>query len=1745
MQRTSSSASGGGRQPPSESNPHHRSTVPRHYNYQGPPFRRPPNQQNRFRPAFSPHQRDRPPARPNFIVQVHSDAQSAVKAAEVEGLIQKLKFRPQKSDVVASNYIAGKLHYEQWSETLETVVQLWELKLNEDGHKFWPHVVSNVEVPSDKSELNDRLKELFLEKLKGLKEGDLVEKWLKKLGNVVNEINRVSDKLKKPQRLGVVDEQLRKRKGLQAERDLILNRVQEFKNAVKCIENYLENKETDEEGSVPIFCFLKGEIDWRRIYKLMMRECRRLDDGLPIYAHRRDILKQIHCQQVTVLIGETGSGKSTQLVQFLADSGVSGPESIICTQPRKLSAISLAQRVKEESCGCYKDTSVTCYPSYSSVQDFEPKVIFMTDNCLLQHYMSDKQLSKISCIIIDEAHERSLNSDLLLALIKKLLCQRPFLRLIIMSATVNADQFARYFFDCMTLHVSGRNFPVDIKYAPCECEALPPSKLIPSYAVHVLKMVSEINKTEREGTILAFLTSQMEVEWACEKFHSSSAIALPLHGKLSYEDQNRVFIASPGKRKVIFATNVAETSLTIPGVKYVVDSGMAKESRFDPATGMNVLRVCKISQSAANQRAGRAGRTEPGTCYRLYMESDYESMLPHQEPDIRKVHLGVAVLKILALDMKDVQNFDFVDAPCDKAIDMAVRSLIQLGAVVMKNDVYELTAEGRDMVRMGMEPRLGKIILEGFRHRLGREGLVLAAVMANSSNIFCRVGTEDDKLKSDRLKVQFCHPNGDLFTLLAVYKAWEAVPQEKKNVWCWENSINAKSLRRCQNTVLEMEGCLQNEMNLIVPNYWYWNPQICSAYDKKLKSIILSSLPENVAMYSGYDQLGYQVAVTKKHVQLHPSCSLLNFGQRPAWVVFGEILSVSNEYMVCVSACDFDQLSTLSPPPVFDFLNMDIHQLQKRVLSGLGSVSLKRFCGKFNSNVRSVVSTLRASCGDERIGVEVNVDQNEVLVFASSRDMEKVCGVVTEGLEYEKKMLENECLEKCLYNGVGQVPPSIALFGAGAEIKHLELDKRYLTVDVSHSNRSAIDDKELLVFLEKFTSSQICAVNKLSCSSSDSEKNKWGRVTFLTPDAAEKAVDLNKTEFCGGLLEVIPFRSNFGGNERMPSLIAKISWPRRPSKGVAFVDCLPVDVPFIVNDFSNLLIGGRIVWCEASTKFRDSVVLRGLDRDLSDDEILPVLQATTNRWIKRFSLMRGNVVDKPSPVSCGEAILRELNSFMPKRNPWGSCVSIKVHTPEPDSCFVRANITFDGSLHLEAARALEQIDGKALQGFHSWQKIRVHKMFHSSVYCPAPVYFVIRDQLDSLIQRIQKQKGCDKCYLERNLNGAYLVKIYATATRIVAELRRPLEELTKGIAVQHTDITPSVLQTLFTRDGIMLMRSIERDTRTHIIFNKHTTTVRLFGSPENTARAHDSLVKNLLSLHESKHLEIHLRTTAFPSDMMKRVIQQFGPDLRALREKVPEAELSLNTRRHCVSVVGTKESKQRVEDIIRELAQTSGSQTLKNDNDVSCPICMCDLEDKYMLEGCCHEFCRLCLIEQCESAIRSRDSFPLRCTKENCGAQILLSDLRSLLPIEKLDELFRASLGAYVAASGGDFRFCPSPDCPSVYRVAGPEDGDSLFQCGACFVETCTRCHVEYHPQLTCEKYREFKTDPDLSLKEWCMGKEHVKKCPCCDFTIEKVDGCNHIECRCGRHVCWGCLLDFDSSDDCYTHLRSVHGAII
>ncbi|XP_023728927.1 ATP-dependent RNA helicase DEAH11, chloroplastic [Lactuca sativa] len=1679
--------------------------------------------------------------RPNFVIELCSqnNDHNTYNRHEIVTLMGKFTCDPDDFFIYEKGVVAGRFFYQQWPNALETIVYLWEVLLN-GGLSFMPRLRQNLIVPSDTEEYNSRLRVLFSERIKRFIEGELVKTWEKKLDQVSNEIAKIDGLLRKPKKYVTHMELSKKKEGFVREKLLIGKRIGEFKSGMECILDYVNGKVID-SSDVKVLK-LKGNIVWSKIHWLIKRECRRLDDGLPIYADRKEIIWQIHCQQALVLVGETGSGKSTQLVQFLTDSEVAANKSIVCTQPRKLAAMSLATRVQEETRGCLEDNSVICSPTYSSLQ-FDSRVIYTTDHCLLQHYMNDKNFSSISCIIVDEAHERSLNTDLLLALIKDLLHRRSDLRLIIMSATADSDQLSKYFFGCGTFHVVGRTFPVDIKYIHSHSHS--DSGFIPNYVSDVVRTVGEIHRNEGPGTILAFLTSQMEVEWACEQFKLMSTVALPLHGKLSHDEQHRVYLDYPDKRKVIFSTNLAETSLTIPGVKYVVDSGMVKESRYEPTTGTNVLRVSQVSQSSANQRAGRAGRTEPGKCYRLYSEADFKSMPFHQEPEIRQVNLGIAVLRILALGIHDVNTFDFIDAPSDSAIESAIKNLVQLGAIVFENGVHKLTKDGRMLVKLGIEPRLGKMILKCFEHRLGREGVVLAAVMANSSSIFCRVGREEDKQKSDCYKVQFCHPGGDLFTLLSVYRNWEQIPREKRNQWCWDNSINAKSMRRCQEAVIEIENCLQNELNIIIPTYWHWTPESNSKseYDNILRDVILSALAENIAMYSGNDNLGYQVASTGTHVHLHPSCSLLIFNERPDWVVFGEIIAMPNQYLVCVSAVNFESLHTLSPPE-FNISQIDRRKLQSKVLTGFGSTLLKRFCGKANSSLKHLLSQIRDVVKDDRIGLEVSVDRNEVHIFASTEHMDRVFEFINAALEREMKWLENECIEKTLFSGRHTSSP-VALFGAGGEIKHLELDKKCLTVDILVSCSSDVEEKELLSLLETRFSGKICSVHRFPFPGATDKMEKWGRVTFLTPEAAENAIKLSTIDIPGGLLTIVP--SRHGGENKFltfPAVKAKISWPRRRNRGIAFVKCeSPDDIPAIIQDFSMAFIRGRSIRCKPSMKSNDSVMLVGIDNDIFEAELFDELRSATNRNIVDIYLPRGMIIQDPSIVALEEALLREIRAFMPVgNNNRNECVGVHIFEPELADYFMKAEISFDGSLHLEAAKALEQIDGKALSGCQPWQKMKSQQLFHSTVSCSASVYMVIKDQLHSLLKHLELRNGA-KFLFDKNDNGSYRVKISAKATKIMAESRRPLEELMNGKTVSDPRLTTPILQLVLSREGFAIQKSIQRETGTYFLFDRHNQSIRIFGPLTNIDRAQNRFVNALVTLHETKQLDIHLRGPDFPPDLMKKVVGKFGPDLHGLKEKFPGSDFTLNTRHHTISVRGNKELKQNVEETIHHLVKTSPDAESQSQA-ASCPICLCDVEDGFRLEKCGHEFCRMCLMEQCESAIKSHSGFPMICAHENCPAMILTVDLRSLLAAEKLEELFRASLSSFVGSSAGKYKYCPSPDCPSVYRVAMKEGGGGQpFVCGACSVETCTRCHLEYHPFLSCDKYLEFKRDPDMSLKEWMRGKEDVRVCPSCGFTIEKIEGCNHMECRCGRHICWVCLEVFNNSGECYRHLSTVHHA--
>lgn len=550
-------------------------------------------------------------------------------------------------------------------------------------------------------------------------------------------------------------------------------------------------------------------------------------------------------------------------------------------------------------------------------------------------------------------------------------------------------------------------------------------------------------------------------------------------------------------------------------------------------------------------------------------------------------------------------------------------------------------------------------------------------------------------------------------------------------------------MRRCEDTVKELEICIERELTLVSPSYWVWNPNVGTKHDKHLKMVILASLAENVAMYTGYDQLGYEVALTGQQVKLHWTCSLLAFGQKPSWVVFGELLSVEDQYLVCVTAFDFEALHMLDPPPPFDPSQMDERRLRVKKVVGCGSTVLKRFCGKSNRSLLSIASRARSLCMDERIGIQVDVEQNEILLYAPPLDMDKVLALVNDALECEKKCLRNECLERYLFHGQGQVP--IALFGSGAQIKHLEVDQRFLTVDVHYYGDNVVADRELVTFLEKKIDGCICSIRKFAANKQDrDEKEKWGKITFLTPESAMKAAEIQKFDFNGSVLRLFPSLSTGGGSFKMPffpSVTAKIRWPRKESNGIGCLKCPSGDIHTVFNGVSNIVIGTSYAHIKRDPRSNDSILITGLDRNLSDAEVLDALEYATARRDLNFFSFRGKTVQCPSPTACAELLHKRIFACMSSRNPEPNCVQVQVFEPKEDSYYMKAVIKFDRRLHLEAAKALQELNGEVLPGCLPWQKIQCEQSFQSTISCSASIYNIVQRQLRDKLASFKRQRG--------------------------------------------------------------------------------------------------------------------------------------------------------------------------------------------------------------------------------------------------------------------------------------------------------------------------------------------------------------------------------------------------------------------
>ncbi|XVF08987.1 hypothetical protein REPUB_Repub07fG0051400 [Reevesia pubescens] len=525
---------------------------------------------------------------------------------------------------------------------------------------------------------------------------------------------------------------------------------------------------------------------------------------LPIFPYRDKLLKAVEDYQVLVIVGETGSGKTTQIPQYLHEAGYTKLGKVGCTQPRRVAAMSVAARVSQEM-GVKLGHDVGYSIRFEDCTSEKTVLKYMTDGMLLRELLGEPDLASYSVIMVDEAHERTVSTDILFGLVKDIARFRKDIKLLISSATLDAEKFSDFFDSAPIFNIPGRRYPVEIHYTKA-----PEADYLDAAIVTVL----QIHVTQPPGDILVFLTGQEEIETAEEILKHrvkgfgtkiAELIICPIYANLPTELQAKIFEPTPeGARKVVLATNIAETSLTIDGIKYVIDPGFCKMKSYNPRTGMESLLVTPISKASANQRAGRSGRTGPGKCFRLYTAYNYHTELDdNTPPEIQRTNLASVVLSLKSLGIHDLLNFDFMDPPPAEALLKALELLFALSAL---NKLGELTKVGRRMAEFPLDPMLSKKIVASDKYKCSDEVISIAAMLSVGNSIFYR--PKDKQVHADNARMNFHNGNvGDHIALMKVYNSWRETNYSTQ--WCYESYIQVRSMKRARDIRDQLEGLLE------------------------------------------------------------------------------------------------------------------------------------------------------------------------------------------------------------------------------------------------------------------------------------------------------------------------------------------------------------------------------------------------------------------------------------------------------------------------------------------------------------------------------------------------------------------------------------------------------------------------------------------------------------------------------------------------------------------------------------------------------------------------------------------------------------------------------------------------------------------------------------------------------------------------------------------------------------------------
>jgi ATP-dependent helicase HrpA len=640
---------------------------------------------------------------------------------------------------------------------------------------------------------------------------------------------------------------------------------------------------------------------------------------LPITVRKDEIIQTIRNHQVVVIAGETGSGKTTQLPKMCLDAGLGIEAKIGCTQPRRVAALSISQRIAEEL-NVEWGQQIGCKIRFDDRSSNRTYIKLMTDGILLAEMQGDPDLSEYNAIIIDEAHERSLNIDFLLGHLKGLLGRRHDLKLIITSATIDTQVFSKHFGDAPVIEVSGRMYPVDVQYRPIDATAEERGDV--SYVDAAVSETERILFETNFGDILVFMPGERDIRETADQLEgrfSREVEVIPLFGRLSAGDQQRVFSPS-SRRKIVIATNIAETSLTIPGIRHVIDSGLARIGRYNPRTRTKRLPIEPVSQSSANQRKGRAGRVQDGVCIRLYSEEDFLGRPFFTQPEIQRANLAEVILRMKAFHFGAIETFPFVQPPSPAAIQNGYLLLQELGALDEERD---LTPLGKDLARLPIDPTLGRMLLQSQHEHATHEMLIISAGLSIQDP---RERPLDQKDAAAAAHRKFTDPQSDFLSLLniwdAVHDEWDRLrTQGQRRKFCRQHFLSYLRMREWQDVYNQLHDAL-DDLGTLKLN------ESNASYDAIHRSIT-AGLIGHIAHFeerNSYKASGNRMVSifpgsalhskgepSKKQHSKAPKAVPIRKSNQPEWIVAGEIVETSQLFARTIAGIDPLWIYKLAP----------------------------------------------------------------------------------------------------------------------------------------------------------------------------------------------------------------------------------------------------------------------------------------------------------------------------------------------------------------------------------------------------------------------------------------------------------------------------------------------------------------------------------------------------------------------------------------------------------------------------------------------------------------------------------------------------------------------------------------------------------------------------------------------------------------------------------------------------------------